>query len=207
MADTKTNILLEATRLFSNQGYTVTTVREIAEAADVATGLVNHHFGSKKELLIAACRHAVAGIGERVALALKDCADDAVDDMARRVGEVSVGWAMQHPDAICLLGLVGTSEPGAFSEEEHKQLFAYELSSYFVPLAEKLEALYGQRGLMALVVSRVSLFGSLVWVCSTGPHLRAWGLTEEELERRLGRLFATTFSDSVMTLAVDDDCA
>jgi AcrR family transcriptional regulator len=204
MADTKNNILTVATRLFANQGYSVTSIREIAEAAGAATGLVNHHFGSKKELLMAACQHAVEGIGERVALALKDCPDDAVDDMARKVGEVSVRWALKHPDSICLLGLVGSGEPGALSEAEHKQLFAYELSSYFVPLAEQVQALYGDQGLRALVISRVALFGALVWVCSARDNLTDWGLADENLERRLGRSFAAMFSDSVMALAVDD---
>lgn len=39
-----------ALRLFGEQGFTKTTVRQVADAADVSPGLVIHHFGSKDGL-------------------------------------------------------------------------------------------------------------------------------------------------------------
>ncbi|NWG45049.1 MAG: TetR/AcrR family transcriptional regulator [Alphaproteobacteria bacterium] len=43
-------ILLVAMRLFGEQGFDSVTVRDIAAAADVSVGLINHHFGSKDGL-------------------------------------------------------------------------------------------------------------------------------------------------------------
>jgi AcrR family transcriptional regulator len=44
-------VLDEATRLFSQRGYTVVSTGDIARAAGVAEGSVFHYFGSKQELL------------------------------------------------------------------------------------------------------------------------------------------------------------
>lgn len=46
------SIVREAERLFIENGYNGTSVADIAEAAGVAQGLINYHFGSKEELLI-----------------------------------------------------------------------------------------------------------------------------------------------------------
>ncbi|HSP35628.1 MAG TPA: TetR/AcrR family transcriptional regulator [Thermoanaerobaculia bacterium] len=43
-------VLDTALDLFSRQGYRATTMRAIADAADVSTGAVYHHFADKKEI-------------------------------------------------------------------------------------------------------------------------------------------------------------
>lgn len=45
--------------LFGRKGFSSTSIREIARAADVAPGLVIHHFGSKEELRAACDDHVV----------------------------------------------------------------------------------------------------------------------------------------------------
>jgi AcrR family transcriptional regulator len=50
-ADTRSRILDAAQKLFAARGYAATTTKSIAEAADVATGLVFYHFPSKQRLL------------------------------------------------------------------------------------------------------------------------------------------------------------
>ena len=50
-ADRKQQLLDVALELFSRQGFERTTVRDIANAADVADGLIYRYFASKEELL------------------------------------------------------------------------------------------------------------------------------------------------------------
>ncbi|MAV90990.1 MAG: hypothetical protein CL676_06185 [Bdellovibrionaceae bacterium] len=52
----KKNILKEANRLFAEKGYTGTSVRELAEAAEVNVAAINYHFGSKQGLFEAAVK-------------------------------------------------------------------------------------------------------------------------------------------------------
>ena len=51
IADTKHKILDTAERLFGEQGYDATSLRQIIAAANVNLAAVHYHFGSKEELL------------------------------------------------------------------------------------------------------------------------------------------------------------
>src|SRR5262245_49303938 len=55
----KARIRDAALRLFAEQGFEATTVRGIAAAAGVSSGLVRHHFGSKEALRDACDAHAL----------------------------------------------------------------------------------------------------------------------------------------------------
>lgn len=50
-ADARTRIVAAASALFANQGYAVTTTRQIAETAGVPVGSLAHHIGSKERLI------------------------------------------------------------------------------------------------------------------------------------------------------------
>ena len=58
---TRTDILMAATRLFAERGYAGTTLAAVAAAADVAVETVYAGFGSKKALLGAAMDVAIVG--------------------------------------------------------------------------------------------------------------------------------------------------
>jgi AcrR family transcriptional regulator len=51
MIDTKQKILDTAERLFAEQGYGTTSLRQVIAAAEVNVAAVHYHFGSKEELL------------------------------------------------------------------------------------------------------------------------------------------------------------
>ena len=51
---TADEVLAAVQRLFAERGFASTTVRSIAEAADVNPALVYHHFGDKQQLFLAA---------------------------------------------------------------------------------------------------------------------------------------------------------
>lgn len=49
-ANTRQAIIIAATGCFSSQGYEATTLRGIAQAADMTHGTLRHHFGSKLDI-------------------------------------------------------------------------------------------------------------------------------------------------------------
>ncbi len=55
--DKKTKILVKAEKLFAEHGFTGTSVREIAKAAEVNIAMISYYFGSKDKLLIEIFRH------------------------------------------------------------------------------------------------------------------------------------------------------
>lgn len=57
---TRQRILSAATRLFGEQGYSATGIRDIAQAAEVSLPLLSRYFGSKSGLFEAALRKALA---------------------------------------------------------------------------------------------------------------------------------------------------
>eukprot|EP01034_Spumella_vulgaris_P043923 gene43923-54579_t len=53
-ADSRARLLDAALRLFAEQGFAKTSIRQIAEAASVNTALISYYFGDKKGLYTAA---------------------------------------------------------------------------------------------------------------------------------------------------------
>ncbi|MEV4053830.1 TetR family transcriptional regulator [Amycolatopsis sp. NPDC049688] len=62
MADTRTQILDAAERLFGERGFHGTSVRAITELAGANLAAVGYHFGSKAELLAAVARRVIEPI-------------------------------------------------------------------------------------------------------------------------------------------------
>lgn len=61
-AATRESILEASVKLFSENGYSNTSLRAIADAANVNLAAANYHFGSKAQLLEAAFEHCIAPI-------------------------------------------------------------------------------------------------------------------------------------------------
>lgn len=80
-----------AARLFAEQGYRATTIRDIAGAAGMLPGSVYYHFASKDALLLAVYREGVARIIARV-----DAATAGEQDPWARLEAASAG----HLEAI-----------------------------------------------------------------------------------------------------------
>jgi AcrR family transcriptional regulator len=57
--DARRRLIEAAGVLFAERGYTESSVAAIGEAADASRGLVNHHFGSKENLLWAVIEHYI----------------------------------------------------------------------------------------------------------------------------------------------------
>lgn len=64
--DKKCIILEKAEELFAAQGFSGTSVREIAHAADVNVAMISYYFGSKEQLLMEILRHRADYLKTRV---------------------------------------------------------------------------------------------------------------------------------------------
>lgn len=76
MDDTPRGKLLSAAaRLFREQGYDRTTVRDIAAAVGIQSGSIFHHFSSKEDILFAVTMEVIRFNTERMRLATEGVAD------------------------------------------------------------------------------------------------------------------------------------
>lgn len=77
--DTKGRILDAAERLFAEQGFAATSLRDVTAAAGVNLAAVNYHFGSKAALLEAVVRRALGDVN-----ADRRCRLDALEGAGRQ---------------------------------------------------------------------------------------------------------------------------
>lgn len=61
---TRENVLTAALQVFSQYGYSATTLEDVAQAAGVTRGAIYHHFGGKEELYKALVTERSAGINQ-----------------------------------------------------------------------------------------------------------------------------------------------
>ena len=87
MIDTKQKILDTAERLFAQQGYAATSMRQIISEAGVNLAAIHYHFGSKEELLDGLVQRK-AGPVNAERLALLDAAVKAANGRSLQVEEI-----------------------------------------------------------------------------------------------------------------------
>jgi AcrR family transcriptional regulator len=107
---TREAIAAAARLLFSERGYDRTTIRGIAEQADVDPALVNHFFGSKLDLFA-----TVTALPEELAAAIPRIADGPRSRVGERLAEFLMD-VLEDPDrraAILSLVRAAASEPEA----------------------------------------------------------------------------------------------
>ena len=94
----KMQILDSAEELFSNHGYSATSIRRIADKANVNPALVHYYFGNKKTLLQMVMERALEPIGDAIAV-LKNGSEATPDAIARLL----LAMAAEHPNIPRLL--------------------------------------------------------------------------------------------------------
>lgn len=82
--ETRRRIIEAGLGLFIEQGYTATTVQQLAHAADVAPATVYQAFGTKQAILSAALDVTIAGDDEPLALVERDWVADASREQDHR---------------------------------------------------------------------------------------------------------------------------
>jgi AcrR family transcriptional regulator len=82
-ASTFERIRTAALEGFARQGVSATSIRDIAEAAGVSPGLIQHYFSSKAALRVAVDEHVTEVA--RAALGVREVHGDPVEDIAQRL--------------------------------------------------------------------------------------------------------------------------
>lgn len=72
-ADTSSRIVQAAEKLFAEQGFKETTMRQITTLADVNLAAVNYHFGSKKGLIHSVAEHSLGPLCDAIEEGLERC--------------------------------------------------------------------------------------------------------------------------------------
>ncbi len=144
-----------AARLFAEQGYRATTVRDIASAAGMLPGSVYYHFKSKDALLLAVYREGVARIIARV-----DAATESESNPWARLEAASVGHLEAILDANAYAQIIVRVLPGDASEVAEALTEARdEYEDRFRRLIDPIELSPGvERGRL-----RLMLLGALNW--------------------------------------------
>jgi AcrR family transcriptional regulator len=129
---TKCNILTFASQLFSRKGYEATSLRDIADCANISHGLLRYHFGSKLEIWQAVADMAIASYTRDVmepAMSLRtQGAMAALRDFCRRL----VAHTARHPE----MALIMKQESSEDSERLEYFLKLYE------PVDKQIRALF-----------------------------------------------------------------
>ena len=109
-----------AARLFSNNGFSATSVREVADGARMTKAGLYYHFPDKEDLLYRICEHSIAAVLEGAYRVLADQADPK----ARLSGilRFHLGYFFENPHFLTVLN----REHKALSPEPRARIFAFE---------------------------------------------------------------------------------
>jgi AcrR family transcriptional regulator len=106
--DTRRHILTVALECFASHGYSATTTRMIADRAGLTGAAVYHHFGKKKDLMLAVNRATQLETSQQMRAALTTADTflgkvqallDVVHDLARNKPELAVFASMAQDEA------------------------------------------------------------------------------------------------------------
>ena len=108
MIETKTRILDTAERLFAEQGYAATSLRQIIAEAGVNVASIHYHFGSKEELLDEVVMRNAGPVNER-RLAILDQLEAAgrapgVEEVLGAFFQPMAEAAAGHPQFVAMMG-------------------------------------------------------------------------------------------------------
>lgn len=87
-SNTRERILSAAQNLFAKQGFSITTLRQITDKADVNLAAVNYHFGSKEQLLLAVAGRSIDRINKQ-RMVMLDCAEQNANGAALEIKEIA----------------------------------------------------------------------------------------------------------------------
>ena len=94
-------LLDAAERRFARQGFAATTIKDIAEAAQLNSALLYYYFANKEDLYHAVLRRRIASLAADVAPALQ--APVAPAEAIRRFVQAYVGFLLLHPELPALM--------------------------------------------------------------------------------------------------------
>lgn len=140
--ETRRRIITAATDLFAEQGYTGTSMDQIAETAGVSKGTIFYNFRSKADLFAQLVREAAEGI----ALAIQQERGGRHGWDALEAATLAVLEAVDHspgPAQIMLTELFRTQRPWASSLQASREAMLTPLVEIFDEMAEDRVAVQG----------------------------------------------------------------
>jgi AcrR family transcriptional regulator len=123
-------------KLFSERGYRNTSLRAIADAADVNLAAANYHFGSKAHLLEAAFERCIAPINDermrRLRRIQKSSSPPSVEALVRAF--VDLEFALKDDDHLDQFLAHLFAEPKSVSVPLLEKMFAPTVQAYFAAI-------------------------------------------------------------------------
>jgi AcrR family transcriptional regulator len=179
VADTRGKILDAATELFARDGYDATSIREIAEKAGVATGLLHHHFGNKAAVL--------AAVSERISTWAKDYrrakaathVGQSLEERVRGFVHETFEMACLKPQYCRLIGMAMYSQE-IWEEAGLGELLWETLAVNLGELVEEYVEAYPEAGMPAVMQTGVGVFGACLSRCLVGRD----GVAADERSQR-----------------------
>jgi AcrR family transcriptional regulator len=127
-------IVTAAVTVFARQGFSDTSIQEVATEAGVAPTAVYYHFSGKEELFEAALRHVLDEINGVVADARADDEPGDPELLAHVINAVWT-WLEEHPDAARLVHhhLPGATSQTRVLQDEFEALHVTRAFAYIAP--------------------------------------------------------------------------
>jgi AcrR family transcriptional regulator len=127
-------IVAAAVTVFARQGFSDTSIQEVATEAGVAPTAVYYHFSGKEELFEAALRNVLDAINQVVAEARADDEPGDPELLAHVISAVWT-WLEDHPDAARLVNhhLPGATSKTRVLQDEYEALHITRAFDYIAP--------------------------------------------------------------------------
>jgi AcrR family transcriptional regulator len=155
-------ILAAAARLFREQGYAATTLRQIAEATGIQAGSIYYHFGSKDEILGVVLDTGIAAVTAAVQSRIAALPPSATQrDRIAAAIEGHLAGLLQHGDFTSANIRVFGQIPLA-ARNRHR-LIRNSYAQYWDELLEQALASGELRSDISLAVIRLFVIGALNW--------------------------------------------
>ncbi len=140
--DTRTRILDAAERLFAEQGFAGTSLRQITREAGVNLAAVNYHFGSREQLIHEVFARLVGPVNRERLACLEERRAAAGEEPLplEQILECLAGPALRRGGDRLRMRLAARvlSEPGVYSPEDFHRLFAEIAERFLGELARTL---------------------------------------------------------------------
>ncbi len=175
---TREQICEAALRGFAESGVAATSIRDVAAAAGVSPGLVQHHFATKDALRNAVNEYVV----ERAAETFAELpSGQSAEEIQTELGDRVTGWAREHPEALLYVARLAADEDPS----------ALEIFDAFVGIADQQWRRLADEGMLrpdvdlqwAPLQAIVLILGTALFEGAIGRHLPAAWRDHEQLER------------------------
>ena len=159
---TRDQILAEAARLFRLQGYAATTLRQIAEAADIKAGSIYYHFGSKDEILGVVLDAGIEAVTTAVKSRIAALPPGA--SYRERIGAAIEGhlYGLLHHGDFTSANIRNYGQIPLAAKNRHR-LVRRGYAQYWDDLLSEAQASGALRADASLAVMRLYLIGALNW--------------------------------------------